>query len=63
MLHNLQFKFQIGEVVRLNSGGPTMTVQIQPEPTDEYISTAWFDTAQNLHRGSFSPETLEKVGV
>jgi uncharacterized protein YodC (DUF2158 family) len=63
MLHNLHLKFQIGEVVRLISGGPTMTVKIQPEPTDEYIDTVWFDDAKNLHRDSFSPKTLEKVGV
>lgn len=55
-------QFQIGDVVRLKSGGPAMTIT---EVGDAYMSgrptvwCAWFD-AKGRQSGDFPPATLEK---
>lgn len=48
-----------GDVVRLKSGGQTMTVEwIDPETRT--ASCVWFDEKNQNHRASFSLAALEK---
>lgn len=51
-------KFQLGEVVRLKTGGSLMTIE---KISDDLISCAWFDTADHLQRDSFRQECLKRV--
>jgi uncharacterized protein YodC (DUF2158 family) len=50
--------FEAGDVVRLKSNGPKMTVT--GELSNGRISTTWFAGAK-LEHGSFPPEVLEHV--
>jgi uncharacterized protein YodC (DUF2158 family) len=53
---------QIGEVVRLKSGGPAMTViatGARAEPG--VVECAWFDRDQACATASFPPRALERV--
>ena len=52
-------KFKVGDVVRLKSGGPNMTVLANEEDID-FIICQWFD-GEELKDGNFSPESLELV--
>ena len=52
-------KFKVGDVVRLKSGGPSMTVLANEEDID-FIICQWFD-GEELKDGSFSPESLDMV--
>ena len=55
-------RFKVGDLVRLKSGGPTMTVS--QVPTDEgygpgtTYSCIWFSGAKD-NRATFRPEVLE----
>jgi uncharacterized protein YodC (DUF2158 family) len=54
--------FQVGEVVRLKSGGPAMTViatGARAEPG--VIECAWFDRDQACATASFPPRALERL--
>ncbi|WP_234267568.1 YodC family protein [Hydrogenophaga sp. NFH-34] len=59
-------KFQIGDVVRLNSGGPDMTVSGLHEKKFPHggvvpvVACTWFD-GKTLSKESFKPELLTKV--
>jgi uncharacterized protein YodC (DUF2158 family) len=51
----------IGDVVRLYSGGPKMTVFLNPSPqsTGEILVNAmWMDDRGNLHRDCFNSKVL-----
>ncbi len=53
-------KFKIGDIVKLKSGGPDMTVR-----SDSHIGTVdylcqWF-AGKKLEAGRFAPESLELV--
>jgi uncharacterized protein YodC (DUF2158 family) len=50
--------FNVGEMVRLKSGGPNMTVD---GDSGSRIICAWFDHAGEFHRLDFDQEALEKV--
>lgn len=56
--------FQVGDVVKLNSGGPLMTVSdvesIQTEMGQSLIVVAcqWFDSNNELKQGEFDSEEL-----
>jgi uncharacterized protein YodC (DUF2158 family) len=58
-------KFNVGDVIRLKSGGPPMTVE-DPDVEDHYgkklnkVSTVWFAGAKR-ETGRFDMETVEKV--
>lgn len=47
---NEKNEYDIGNMVRLNSGGPLMTIE---EIDDEVITCRWFDTDNNLHSSQF----------
>ena len=50
----------VGDVVRLKSGGPAMTVEAIDGPA---VRVVWFDEKQQAHRESFPPETLALEGA
>ena len=50
--------FKIGDLVRLKSGGPVMSVKssIMPLLNEEGIYCQWFDDKKKLNQGHFKPE-------
>lgn len=55
--------FNKGDVVRLKSGGPTMTVEDCVEGADGTITAifcGWFDDKNVRQRDHFAPEALER---
>lgn len=57
-------EFKQGDVVRLKSGGPQMTVSYIKEDKDtpEYsdVTCCWFDDAKQVHAEIFDAITLTK---
>ncbi len=53
-------KFNIGDVVRLKSGGPVMTVS-KADIGDSMVDCIWFDTTGKKFTSSFDEATLEEV--
>ena len=52
--------FQKGDVVRLKSGGPTMTIEnIQEFATGTVVICTWFDKDNKYFSRTFSPEVIE----
>ena len=51
--------YQVGQTVRLKSGGPKMTVS-DVDVISTFLRCQWFAGAK-LNHGSFDPETLELV--
>ena len=51
-------ELEIGDVVRLRSGGPKMTVQQRTSPGT--LNCTWF-LEEELKRSSFTEDSLEKV--
>lgn len=47
---------QIGDIVRLKSGGPKMTVTAVE---DEQVSCTWFDRNGKPHSGAYIAATVE----
>lgn len=52
--------FHLGNVVKLRSGGPSMTVEREPDNLDAPVHCVWFDVGA-LHRDQFPRRTLDKV--
>lgn len=55
-----QSKFAVGDIVKLKSGGPEMTVQSQPDPPGKMYQCQWF-AGKKLESGRFPPDSLELV--
>ena len=53
-------KYEVGDVVRLKSGGPLMTVQ-QATYADNIVCT-WFDENNKRLSEGFHPRTLQPMG-
>ena len=53
-------KFKIGDIVKLKSGGPDMTVQDDSNVGETVYWCQWF-AGKKLERGRFAPESLELV--
>jgi uncharacterized protein YodC (DUF2158 family) len=51
-------EFQIGDIVKLKSGGPDMTVQRLPDTSEQY-TCQWF-AGKKLESGRFKEATLER---
>jgi uncharacterized protein YodC (DUF2158 family) len=52
-------EFQVGDIVRLKSGGPLMTIEAIQDDEDNAILCVWF--CENEKKAdSFIPETLIK---
>lgn len=56
----LKAKFSVGEIVKLKSGGPEMTVQIIPSSTNDQYYCQWF-AGKKLEQGRFPADSLELV--
>ncbi|BFN31043.1 DUF2158 domain-containing protein [Vibrio parahaemolyticus] len=52
--------FQTGEIVKLKSGGPDMTVQSTANTSGTHFYCQWF-AGKKLERGSFPADSLEYV--
>lgn len=57
---------KVGDVVRLRSGGPEMTVDGGPYPPSKFhksamVDAGWFDRKNEFRRGGFTVDTLEVV--
>jgi uncharacterized protein YodC (DUF2158 family) len=48
--------FKTGTIVRLKSGGPTMTVKVWSTSQDQYVCQ-WF-AGKKLEQGFFHPDSL-----
>jgi len=55
-------EIEIGTVVRLRSGGPTMTVVGKDTAMSDMINVAWFE-AGKIDGGRFPPMALDVVDV
>jgi uncharacterized protein YodC (DUF2158 family) len=53
-------KFAVGDIVKLKSGGPDMTVRIVPDATGKTYTCQWF-AGKKLEQGSFPGDSLEPV--
>lgn len=59
-------KFQAGDIVKLKSGGPRMTVhqyKLNPmtgQPIPTVIICHWFDENNEINEAQFHPDELEK---
>lgn len=55
-------KYQVGDIVRLRSGGPEMTVQTIPEDRHhhDHYRCQWF-AGKKLEYGNFKEDSLELV--
>ncbi|HLO60933.1 MAG TPA: DUF2158 domain-containing protein [Bacteroidales bacterium] len=51
--------FKSGDVVKLKSGGPDMTVENYV--TDDKVTCVWFDSKNNYNDGDFQQDLLKKV--
>ncbi|MGC2970456.1 YodC family protein [Paraburkholderia aspalathi] len=56
----MAFKFKIGDIVQLKSGGPEMTVQSIPSSTSSSYRCQWF-AGKKLESGPFPEESLKPV--
>ena len=60
-------EFKIGDVVRLKSGGPDMTVEKYPHETIDgvqcfdKVDCRWFNEETHLKHATFNVEILEKL--
>ena len=52
--------FKIGDIVKLKSGGPDMTVRDESRIGESVYSCQWF-AGKKLESGRFAPESLELV--
>lgn len=52
--------FAVGDIVKLKSGGPDMTVRTVPEPASKYYDCQWF-AGKKLESGRFPEDSLERV--
>lgn len=50
-------QFEVGDVVKLKSGGEKMTIEEIED--DGYVSCVWFEGSQ-VQRGTFAAATLQK---
>lgn len=55
-----EVKFSVGDIVKLKSGGPEMTVQTLPDPPGKYYRCQWF-AGKKLEAGNFPADSLEMV--
>ena len=55
-----QVTFAVGDIVKLKSGGPEMTVQTRPETPSKIYNCQWF-AGKKLEAGRFPADSLELV--
>lgn len=54
--------YKIGDIVKLKSGGPDMTIHRLPIDKDSFYHCQWF-AGKKLEHGSFPENSLEKVNI
>ncbi|HEX7762408.1 MAG TPA: DUF2158 domain-containing protein [Cellvibrio sp.] len=52
--------YAVGDIVKLKSGGPEMTVRIAPSEVRKTYTCQWF-AGKKLEQGDFPGESLEAV--
>ena len=52
--------FKVGDIVKLKSGGPDMTIRIVPDVGAKTYTCQWF-AGKKLEQGSFPGDSLEPV--
>ena len=52
--------FNVGDIVKLKSGGPEMTIRSVPSQHADYYICQWF-AGKKLEHGNFPCDTLESV--
>lgn len=57
-----QVKFAVGNIVKLKSGGPDMTVKTTPTENGTSYDCQWF-AGKKLESGRFPADSLELVKV
>lgn len=55
-----EITFTVGEIVKLKSGGPEMTVKSIPGTTDDNYYCQWF-AGKKLEQGRFPAGSLERL--
>ena len=58
MVEVQQHAYREGDLVRLKSGGPVMTVKFE---IDQLLLCAWIDSGGRTRRATYSPEQLDLV--
>ncbi|ALO34504.1 hypothetical protein CMT41_07080 [Colwellia sp. MT41] len=53
-------KFKVGDIVKIKSGGPDMTIQTMPSQRNSYYYCQWF-AGKKLEIGHFPEGSLELV--
>lgn len=53
-------EFAVGDIVKLKSGGPDMTVRTVPHSGSDYYDCQWF-AGKKLELGRFPFDSLEQV--
>lgn len=53
--------FKVGDVVRLKSGGPLMTIHYKGSDA-QALGVTWFSGSGDVKKGEFPAGCLEKVG-
>jgi uncharacterized protein YodC (DUF2158 family) len=51
--------FSKGDLVRLKSGGPSMTVDLTDSPEPGFVVCSWFDKNQKRQTDEFPADSLE----
>lgn len=59
-MSNAEHEFQTGEIVKLKSGGPDMTVRAKANTSGTSYLCQWF-AGKKLEQGTFAKESLEYV--
>ena len=54
---------EAGDVVKLKSGGPLMTINEEPCSSSKYFSCVWFDENFGLCEGNFNVYALKKARI
>ncbi len=52
--------FAVGDIVKLKSGGPEMTVRVVPTDISRNYACQWF-AGKKLEQGNFPGDSLESV--
>ena len=52
--------FAIGDIVKLKSGGPNMTVQTVPDGAGKYYKCQWF-AGKKLESGIFPEDSMDNA--
>jgi uncharacterized protein YodC (DUF2158 family) len=51
--------FAIGDVVRLKSGGPNMTIVKVESLLEDHLLCVWIDSKQKEHRAAYPPKAVQ----